>query len=456
LCGFNQKKICYIDDATFAGKANALLDLFEALIPGLLEDGIELNMSKCELISAHLEPEALARAKRLGIKVINPLHDIAKVLGGPISLNDALKTEWVTKRIMRTEAHLDVLKHDQFDPRLAFTLVKKVYATRALYLTQLLPPHITRPGLQQFDDLISSTVRSIFGQDITDYWLEHPGGLGIYRMEKIAQKIYDDAVGETQRSQRIPLADFVMASLGVPSSQHDVIKLNSQLGYNASEWITYNRYTHFSPSRFIEAIRLRANCHLTSASRCKNCGESLIENPTHSITCKRNTEFTAVHRHQECLDGLVQVARNFGITTQQEPTHYQCDDRRRQDITFCLGERSVVVDLTVIDPTVKSWATQSLAVPGSAATSAGDAKENKHAEDVARFSHHFAPLACELFGHMDTRVELTMRRIAAHLPFWQQAHFVRLSLLHLATAIQTGNAGIILSSKQQRARTLLL
>jgi hypothetical protein len=294
-------------------------------------------------------------------------------------------------------------------------------------------------------------VRNIFGSDLTDYWIEHPAGLGVYMMARLAPKLHQDSL--ERPPYHTPIHDFVTDLLGPPSSQHDCIKLQSQAGFHASLWMSYNAQHFAAPGRYVDAIRMRANCMIDSAPYC-TCGQSLKDMQTHAITCNRNTHFTGLHRHNEVLFAVAAVTRKYGVQVTVEPSEYIGEDARRQDITFCLGSLSKVTDLTIVDPTAKSYSDAALANPGITALLAGNAKELKHSDNVAAYGHHFVPMAVEVFGHMDQRVDLLLRSVSQHMPMFMRKSFVKEATHAIALAVQLGNAGIAQGRRRNR-RSLL-
>jgi len=358
-------------------------------------------------------------------------------------------------RLRKSLPLLTALKHRDMDPRVALTLLHKVHIPRALYLAQVCPPPVVHEALTMFDEFTFSAFREIFGQDIADYWIEHPGGANIPRMTRLAPHIFDRIARTSVPPNEESLEAITARELGPPSCPTETVKLNSAQGFKSRSWLSYRPGVHFPPGKFVEAVRIRCNAppdqpHL----RCE-CGISLQDHRTHLLSCKYNRDFTATHRHNEILASLANCSRAHGIPTVVEPRCYAADDNRRPDITFCLGSRSVAVDLTIVDPTCKSYANISLSAPGVAAERAADDKEQKHQAAVGEAGHIFFPLAAEAFGHMDVRIDAAFRTLSRELPTHIARSFVGRMFYILACGIQCGNAGIMQTARRRLRRGLL-
>ena len=162
----------------------------------------------------------------------------------------------------------------------------------------------------------------------------------------------------------------------------------------------------------------------------------------HILNCQYNFGYTAVHRHNETLGALAHVARSYGIATQAEPTCYQYADKTRPDLLFCLGQRNVAVDLTIVDPCAASHVKAASTTTGATAAAAAVAKCEKHGANVAALGHKFYSVAVETYGHMDGGVWSAFRHISTNLREETRAAFVRDMMLALSMSVQSGNAKI--------------
>lgn len=209
----------------------------------------------------------------------------------------------------------------------------------------------------------------------------------------------------------------------------------------ASRWLKYDNSVHFPASRFIDAVRFR--CATALPGRYCSCGVNLATSRTHPVFCRQNSQFTAVHRHNETLSAVASVCRQYGFTVMVEPQFYADQDNRRPDLTFCLGPRSVAIDLTVVDPTAHDNIKSASLTQGITASTAADLKIKKHLPQVAAFGHHFNPWAIETFGHIDEHLVSSLRSIAHELPCFLRSHFIKQVIYTLSSYVQSGNAGIL-------------
>lgn len=223
----------------------------------------------------------------------------------------------------------------------------------------------------------------------------------------------------------------------------------------ANLWMNYNPAVHFPPSKFIEAVRVRCGRPATTATFC-TCGVNLTTVPTHPVSCRMNSGYTAVHRHNEILAAIASVSRSYGFTLLTEPRCYADEDNRRPDILFCLGPRSIAVDLTVVDPTCTENAPACAANTGIAAAKAARDKVTKHAANVEALGHSFHPWACETFGHLDETFVSSVRFLARELPKYARGQYVRDIIYATSSLVQSGNAGIINAWRCRTQRHTLL
>ncbi len=165
--------------------------------------------------------------------------------------------------------------------------------------------------------------------------------------------------------------------------------------------------------------------------------------------------------HHQCLDDVLQemarISQTYGFSVTVEPRTYHGEDRRRPDILYHLGLRSVAIDLTVVDATCPSHAPESAHSQGRAAAIAAKDKIIYHSARVESFGHTFFPVALEALGHMDSMVTDFVRRLARELSPHLRVPFSR-SLLHaIATTSQSGSAAIIDTARRRlRSRASLV
>ena len=435
-------KAGYMDDVTLRfDRADVALDRFLVIEKAYATIGLTLNRSKCELI-APWSPEVAARCAELGIKLMrsDDPRVAAKILGAPVG-HAAAREQWCADRLARTEAMCDILADDEFDPRLAYDLLQHVHLARAKYLAECVEPHITAKAMKKFDATTFKTFQRIFGTDIEQYWMEHPAGAGLLSMERCAPEVYRRANLERaarSRAHAESLHQYTAQQLGLPEDPKEFAQSLSAAGYNGRMWMQFAPHVHVTPHHFITAMRLRCHAPMPRDANFCCCGAKL-ETHHHLLNCQYNNGYTAVHRHNETLGALAHVARSYGIVTVVEPTCYQYADKTRPDILFCLGQRSVAVDLTVVDPCADSHVAQAQTV-GATAAAAASGKNDKHGGNVAALGHKFYSLAVETYGHMDGEVWKAFRHVSTNLREEIRSAFVRDMMLALSISVQSGNA----------------
>jgi hypothetical protein len=317
----------------------------------------------------------------------------------------------------------------------------------------VLPPEVSTPALETFDADVRNAVSAVFGPDISPHMAAHSAGLGIVPQAVAAPFLHDrflrTALGQALPFEPRTLTQYIDSRVApaVPSERARA-QITSQTGFAASAWLRFSA-EHFPPSRFIEAVRLRCLCPPTAQQFCHQCGANLYDHAVHPLSCKFNSAFTAVHRHNGVLGAMAARARSYGFTVITEPTIYATDaDSRRPDILFCLGRRSVAVDLTIADPTCGEYLPEAAATPGAAAARAAARKQEKHSQSVKEQGHLFSAWAAEAFGHMDPAFVQSLRTLALELPGFLRKPFVSEMINDFAVQNQIGNAQIL------RAHTL--
>jgi hypothetical protein len=200
--------------------------------------------------------------------------------------------------------------------------------------------------------------------------------------------------------------------------------------------------TYIPPHQYVEAMRLRCNAPLPKDITHCSCGER-VETIHHFLECKNNTGYTRLHRHNETMTAMTGPGRDFGFSIVSEPTCYQTEDARRPDLIYCLGSKSVAVDLTIVDPACKTYAPDAALNPGITAARAAQEKRDYHSKNVNQFGHVFEAFAMEAYGHVDKDAYQTLRRLASTLPEEQRGPFVRETICAAVSACLAGTARII-------------
>ena len=346
------------------------------------------------------------------------------------------------------------------DPQLAFTLLTMVHEPRAMYLAQCVEPEICAEAMQAFDAITLTSFRSVFGQDISPYWMEHPAGAGLYSMHRLRKTIHERVTTPGWRTS--PGADslthVVLSELGPPKGQNELAHVHSATGHKSREWLYYRPGNHMQPHKFLDALRIRCRATHVPDMVC-TCGIKIDAFPNHLLSCRDNRDYTWTHRHNEVLYEIARVSRMYGLTVVVEPRCYSsAEDKRRPDLTFCLGLRSVAADLTIVDATCPSHTAAGASEQGKVASDAAYEKIDKHTEAVTAFGHTFFPLAMETLGLVDHRATEMFRRIALELPAGHlRKHFLREVSYAMTTTAQAGNAAILDTARRRlRGRAALV
>jgi len=158
--------IAYLDDITLGGNTSVLNDDVNMIKAEALKIGLELNESKCELISK-LNPVDVPVAFSL-FTLIDPSE--ATLLGSPLSTSKAMD-QTLEKRINNFKAASDRLKlltsHD------ALVILKHSLSIPSLLHNLRSSPCNGHPLLQVFDGELRKSLSSILNVDLDDnQWIQ--------------------------------------------------------------------------------------------------------------------------------------------------------------------------------------------------------------------------------------------------------------------------------------------
>lgn len=441
----NVEKVGIADDISLTASPATLYKTCCDLVPELKKIGLEINFAKSELLAfSPLEESDFQNFHSLGIKIVNPQENVTRILGAPISDSVVLDKAFVHDKLA-DQVPNPLFSHPKMDPRLALTLLKACHIPKAQYLAELCDPAVTQEALAAFDTNVRNTVKKIFGSDLTDQSIASSAGLGIKPMALIApllhQNLLDSIAGKDVF--KVDIEKFIDESFPKIENKELQAQILSQRGHNAAIW-TYHVPEHFPPTKFIEAVRVRCGLPIQSTKTFCRCGLNIQRQISHPISCKYNTSYTAVHRHNDVLGAAASTARSYGFTVTVEPHCYEQEfNAQRPDILFSLGANSVACDLTIVDPTCPSTVDDAITQPGITADKAAIRKIDKHDEAVKLQGHKFYPWAFETFGHTDKRITTCLRALALELPTYLRNQFVIDMIRNMQIHIQIGNATIV-------------
>ena len=163
-----------------------------------------------------------------------------------------------------------------------------------------------------------------------------------------------------------------------------------------------------------------------------NCGfytEIHTERIEHILKCDQSTPLTHTYRHNLVRDAMIQMARNYGITTTKEPScfSYTSGKKQRPDILFHTQPFPLVTDVTLVASHVSLELTEK-------------DKISTHNEACSKSHSIFKPLAMHTHGTMGKQGTSLIRDLSKYVLPCQQKQFSRSMRHTIAVAAAKGRA----------------
>jgi hypothetical protein len=490
----------YLDDGQLA-------DLFDVVLQDLRRVqsfagavGLRLNPAKCEIIFLG-EPDDRTRRNILqqfndvcpGIKE-TPIVDL-EVLGAPIG--QSAQRRVLAKKTEEFETLASNLK--LLDAHTALFLLRNCFSIpKVLYYLRSAACFKETDLLQQYDDIINSTLESITNVHLTNNSImqarqpDHIGGLGIPSAVQLApsaflasrhgceQKViqilgagfavrpdatdaYSTALemwkGQTradiapanpsaQRSWTSPVHAAISQSLKDSLEANDQARLSAAQGSVSSAWLraypSINLGLKLNNKQTRVAMALRLGCKVCETHTCV-CGQVVQDDGLHGLSCKRSAGRMA--RHSTLNDIVKRALVSAEVPSVLEPNGLLRRDGKRPDgmtlVPWSRG-RCLLWDVTVVDALAPSRIGNYQ--PTKAAAEAERRKEAKYSELSAN-GYVFQPVAFEAQGNcgpssLQFLQDLGKRIIrCTNEPNAKQFLFQRISI-----AIQMANVACVLGT----------
>lgn len=158
----------------------------------------------------------------------------------------------------------------------------------------------------------------------------------------------------------------------------------------------------------------------------------------HALTCNKVSGFTWASRHALLKVALKKVLRQYGFRPDEREPRFGGEG---PDVCFMLGDRPVLVDVTVVCPLATSYVDSEAANPGSTLRTAEADKERTYGTFASVRGMQFAPLAFATCGTPGPKSLAFLRRCSSYTA--DPTGFMRHSLMALGVAIQIGNARLV-------------
>ena len=433
--------IGYLDDFTLGGLASTVADDVNIVIHKGASLGLQLNRSKCEIISDHVTTTQCSQFQ--GFQ--HTTTSAATLLGAPLSAGLAMDTILLARHddLKHAVDRLHLLSsHD------ALVLLKNSLGGPKLQHVIRSSPCCDHHLLRQIDVTLKSAVTQICNVTLSDeQWSQaslpvRHGGLGIRSVATLAPSAFLASAAGTQRLQSLILQKCNITTEDISNSTSAVhwaslsgsaplpaeicqrsldglvtaktfqslvdtrtepverARLLAAAAVHSGDWLHATPISSCGLRLNDEAIRVavstRVGIELCQAHQC-NCGAQVDTRGLHAFSCKRNPG--RAQRHHFLNDVIWRALSRADIPSIKEPHGLARSDGKRPDgltlIPWQAG-RSATWDVTVADTLAASYVTNTSVCAAAAAEAAASRKEAKYAS-ISQ-THLFFPLAFETLG----------------------------------------------------------
>jgi hypothetical protein len=171
---------------------------------------------------------------------------------------------------------------------------------------------------------------------------------------------------------------------------------------------------------------------------------SLRDDPWHFLSCPALTSGEGYARHNDIRDALQHVAMLTGAQTRKEVEGLSEDSKVRPDLQILFPARMILTDVVVAHPLTSSHVARRQSVAGLKQQQ----KRAKYGSTAAKVGAELLPFAVETCGGMAPDALKLVHTIAEEgedtMRMWSSEQIARYSLCLTATAIQRGNAMVML------------
>ena len=435
----------FLDDITLGGNEASVANDVQAIIDGGQELGLQLNFSKCELISlGDNSPSDAVLSTFQQLKYCE-----SNLLGAPLTTGKAMDSSLSSRLsdLKRAASRLKSLaSHD------ALTILRYSLSAPRLMHTLRSSPSFGHPLLLEFDATLKECLCSVVNIDLTDsQWTQASlpvsmGGLGIRLASHLAPSAFlasamrtrelQDAIllqcsaaadpsvdralsfwstghglnappevsSGSQRSWDRPLVELEHSRLlqSLPNAS-DRARLLAVSAKRSSDWLHALPIASCGLLLENEAIRIAVGFRL-GAKTCEPhvcpCGTQVDALGLHGLSCRRSSGRTS--RHHNLNDLVWRALTRAGVPSLKEPVGLSRSDGKRPDgmtlVPWSTG-KCAVWDVTVIDTMANSYLNSTSVTAGGAAEIASTRKLEKY-QELAR-GYEVVPVAIETMGPMN-------------------------------------------------------
>ena len=438
--------IWYLDDVTMGGPSETVRQDLQSVIPLLSDIGLELNRTKCELISLPETDVRPVTSVLAEYKLIPP--EEATLLGAPLSPEAAT----VCAEGKLKDFTLSAQRIRDVEPHAAFFLLKNsLWLPKLLYILRSSPAYAEADTvLQRLDaslrETLSATVNVSFRQESWEQAVlpVRHGGLGFRMTSAVALPAYlaslhasadlvkrilpdslfphfageataalnywsttnpdvpapDETMRCAQREWDDALCSHRKDALMGRVNQEDRARILAAASIGAGAWLDAVPSSSFGTLLDRETLRisvgLRVGADLCQPHSCK-CGVVVDKKGLHTLSCRYSAGRIA--RHAAVNDVVKRALVGCGIPSTLEPTGINRGDGKRPDgITLFpwRNGRCLVWDATIVDTFADTHLAACALEAGAGAGAAEERKRGKY-QGIAD-TYIFEPIAFETTG----------------------------------------------------------
>jgi len=462
----------YLDDGTLIGTYE---DLNKALLIIQEESavlGLVLNLGKCEIWWPQLDMQAVAsfpdQIKRVTTKGI-------KLLGSGVGDADYIDNVIGKQKVGKIEEILKMLKKVE-DPQIQLHLLRVCYVfPKFNYLIRTCPPGTLKKSLSDLDNLISSLLFHIVGNDLSALGIRQlslpisMGGFGIILPSKKTHSAFLGSISQTSNLQcaminfpdgaeaeypavqeacdqfnlkftqenqvdlsllkttfkpqqvlsrkenEVELADMISSS-----TQRDRARLNAVSLPHAGDWLLVPPIQglnfKFSPSEFRDLVRYRLGIQVFekgSACPMPKCKEFNDTMGDHAVVCSSTGQRIA--RHNAVRDVLFDAFRKAQVNPSTEDRGLLGTDTNEApgDIfVYNWAGKQLAIDVSITSPlTVSALTNGSADKPGMEIEFRQKDKIKKYGARCTERNIVFHPFVMNTFGGMDQTAVDLIKRV---------------------------------------------
>jgi hypothetical protein len=484
----------YLDDGTIAGDPRTVLQDFQLVIQEAAKIGLEVNPSKCEIITLTEDPLSSLTIHGMfndlapGIKLLEKTE--ARLLGTalfPEGIDSVLENKMehlkrLVERLSVIDSHdaLFLLKHCLALPKLLYTL-----RTAPCFYSNILP---------LYDNILKEGIELITNTSLNNSnWCQavlpvNFGGLGIRRASELALPAFLSSIHSVSESINVILPDYcchdtakcealtLFSEFGevpnnpkVQKSWDSVISAQRKdqlLSLTADPKQKARILAASSPSAgaWLNAVPISSlglkldNCQLRIAialrlgapichpHKCHGCGGQVDASGSHGLSCRKSAGRHSRHSHVNDL--IKRALISARIPSVLEPSGIFRSDGKRPDGMSLMPwkqGRSLLWDFTCPDTLALSHLSSTSISAGAAALKAERAKELKYNELSSTFI--FQPIAVETLGSWSTSGLRFIKGLGEKVSVQTGEKKATSYLLQsISIAIQRGNAVSIMAT----------